>query len=124
MVFAASGRGYPSHAHRVNSRANIWALKSLGVERILSVSACGSLKEEFAPRHIVIPNQLIDRTSGRALSFFGNGPVAHIGLADILYEFSKRSGTKRSGATRRARPPARDARHHQQGRSFSTKAEE
>ena len=84
------GRGHRLTPTEVNSRANIWALKSLGVERILSVSACGSLREEFEPRHIVIPNQLIDRTSGRALSFFGNGLVAHIGLADpFCPEFSK-----------------------------------
>ncbi len=84
------GRGHRLTPTEVNSRANIWALKSLGVERILSVSACGSLREEFAPRHIVIPNQLIDRTSGRALSFFGNGLVAHIGLAEpFCAEFSK-----------------------------------
>jgi 5'-methylthioadenosine phosphorylase len=66
----------------VNLAANIWALKSLGVEQILSVSACGSLREEFAPRHIVIPDQLFDRTRGRAASFFGNGLVGHIGLAE------------------------------------------
>ena len=84
------GRGHRLTPAEVNSRANIWALKSLGVARILSVSACGSLREEFAPRHIVVPNQLIDRTSGRALSFFGNGLVAHIGLADpFCAEFSK-----------------------------------
>lgn len=84
------GRGHRLTPAEVNSRANIWALKSLGVERILSVSACGSLREEFAPRHIVVPNQLIDRTSGRALSFFGNGLVAHIGLADpFCADFSK-----------------------------------
>lgn len=84
------GRGHRFTPAEVNSRANIWALKSLGVERILSVSACGSLREEFAPRHIVVPNQLIDRTSGRALSFFGSGLVAHIGLADpFCAEFSK-----------------------------------
>ena len=76
------GRGHRILPTEVNSRANIYALKLLGVERLLSVSACGSLREEFAPRHIVIPDQLFDRTRGRALTFFGNGIVAHIGLAD------------------------------------------
>jgi 5'-methylthioadenosine phosphorylase len=60
-------------------RANIWALKSLGVERIISVSAVGSLREEIAPLQMVIPDQLIDRTSGlRPSTFFGSGLVAHI----------------------------------------------
>lgn len=84
------GRGHRVLPTEVNARANIFALKSLGVERILSVSACGSLREEFEPSHIVIPNQLIDRTRRRDLTFFGNGLVAHIGLADpFCLSFSK-----------------------------------
>src|SRR5215212_3437437 len=67
---------------RVAFRANVYALKSLGVERIVSVSACGSLKEEFAPGHIVIPDQIYDNTHGRARSFFGDGLVAHVSVAD------------------------------------------
>lgn len=60
-------------------RANIWALASLGVEQVLSVSAVGSLKEEVAPLHMVVPDQIIDRTrGGRPSTFFGNGIVAHI----------------------------------------------
>ena len=62
----------------------------MGVERILSVSACGSLRDEFEPRHIVVPNQLFDRTRNRDLTFFGNGLVAHIGLSEpFCPEFSK-----------------------------------
>ena len=63
-------------------RANIWALRSLGVEWVISISAVGSLREELAPLHLVIPDQVIDRTRGRASSFFGNGIVAHVGFAD------------------------------------------
>jgi 5'-methylthioadenosine phosphorylase len=75
------------HGHRIsptelNSRANIFALKSLGVERIISISACGSLREDYAPRHIVIPDQLFDRTRERPLSFFGSGLVVHISFAE------------------------------------------
>ncbi len=75
------------HGHRIsptelNSRANIFALKSLGVERIISISACGSLREDYAPRHIVIPDQLFDRTRERPLSFFGGGLVVHISFAE------------------------------------------
>jgi 5'-methylthioadenosine phosphorylase len=96
------GRGHRILPTEVNSRANIFALKMLGVERILSVSACGSLREEFAPRHIVIPDQLFDRTHGRHLTFFGNGIVAHVGLADpFCAEFSQRvyEAVQQTGAT-------------------------
>jgi 5'-methylthioadenosine phosphorylase len=96
------GRGHRLLPTEVNARANIFALKLLGVERILSVSACGSLREEFAPRHIVIPDQLFDRTRGRNLTFFGNGLVAHVGLADpFCAEFSQRvyEAVQQTGAT-------------------------
>jgi len=63
-------------------KANIWALKKLGVERILSVSAVGSLKEKIKPRDIVIPDQIIDRTRLRENTFFGNGLVGHVSFAD------------------------------------------
>ncbi len=64
------------------SRANVYALKSLGVTRILAVSAVGSLREGIHPLDAVVPDQLIDRTSGRASTFFGEGAVAHVGFAD------------------------------------------
>ncbi len=66
----------------VNARANLYALKLLGVERVLGVSAVGSLREDYAPGHIVIPSQIFDHTRGRARTFFGEGLVAHIGAAD------------------------------------------
>ncbi|MDE2293147.1 MAG: MTAP family purine nucleoside phosphorylase, partial [Elusimicrobia bacterium] len=64
------GRGHRLLPSELPARANIWALKSLGVERIVSVSAVGSLKEELAPRHFVLPDQLADETKGRASTFF------------------------------------------------------
>jgi 5'-methylthioadenosine phosphorylase len=76
------GRGHRLTPSEVPYRANIWALKSLGVERIISISACGSMKEKYAPRHIVIPDQLYDNTKKRDYSFFGDGLVAHIGIAE------------------------------------------
>ena len=76
------GRGHRISPSELNSRANIYALKKLGATQIVSVSACGSLREDFAPRDIVIPDQLFDRTRGRPLSFFGNGLVVHISLAE------------------------------------------
>ncbi len=76
------GRGHRFMPSELNFRANIYAMKSLGVERILSVSAVGSLKEEIAPLDIVLPDQFADRTQGRTSSFFGNGLVAHISFGD------------------------------------------
>jgi len=77
------GRGHILTPSEVPYRANIYALKLLGVQQVISVSACGSLREEFAPGHIVIPDQLVDRTSGqRDRTFFGNGLVAHVSVAD------------------------------------------
>ena len=84
MVFLPRhGRGHRLLPSEVNYCANIYGMKKLGAERIISVSAVGSLKEEIVPGHIVIPDQFIDRTKGiRKETFFGNGVVAHAGFAD------------------------------------------
>lgn len=79
---ARHGIGHHIMPSEVPYRANIYALKSLGVQRIVSVSACGSLKEELKPGHIVIPDQIYDNTHRRVRSFFGDGFVAHIGAAE------------------------------------------
>lgn len=79
---ARHGIGHHITPTEVPYRANVYALKSLGVQRILSISACGSLQEEFAPGHIVIPDQIYDNTHGRARSFFGEGFVAHVSVAE------------------------------------------
>ncbi len=76
------GRGHRVSPTEVNYKANIYALKSLGVKYIISVSACGSLREDFAPGHIVVPDQIVDRTRERDLSFFGGGLVVHISFAE------------------------------------------
>ncbi len=94
------GRGHRISPAEVNSRANIYALKSLGVEYIVSISACGSMREDYAPRHIVVPDQLFDRTKARPSTFFGNGLVAHISfdepycptLSDMVYAAVKETG--------------------------------
>ena len=94
------GVGHRLLPTEVPARANIYALKSLGVERIISVSAVGSLKEEFAPLHLVLPDQLIDRTWSRASSFFGGGLVAHVAFAEpfcpdlsrVLHEAAREAG--------------------------------
>ncbi len=102
------GRGHRLTPSEVPYRANIWALKSLGVERIVSISACGSMKEKYAPRHIVIPDQIYDNTKKRNYSFFGDGLVAHIGIAEpfcphlrqLLYRAVQRAGgTVHDGGT-------------------------
>ncbi len=76
------GKGHRWLPSEVNFRANIFALKKLGVERIISVSAVGSLRAEIAPGHVVVPDQFIDRTTQRPSTFFGRGLVAHVSLAD------------------------------------------
>src|SRR5579859_6693464 len=76
------GRGHRLSPSEVPTRANIYALKSLGVEWVLSVSAVGSLREDYAPLHLVIPDQLFDRTKSRANTFFEGGVVAHVSFAD------------------------------------------
>ena len=124
MVFLPRhGRGHRFLPSEVNYRANIYGMKSLGVERIISVSAVGSLKEVIAPGHIVIPDQFFDRTKGvRKDTFFGDGIVAHVGfadpvchtLSDTLYEAAKKAGaTVHKGGTYIC----------MEGPAFSTRAE-
>jgi len=96
MVFLPRhGRGHRLLPTEVPYRANIWGMKKLGVQRIISVSAVGSMKEEIIPGHIVIPDQFFDRTLGkRPMTFFGDGIVGHVQFADpicrdlatVLYE--------------------------------------
>jgi 5'-methylthioadenosine phosphorylase len=93
------GVGHRILPSEIPARANIWALASLDVRFILSVSAVGSLKERIAPMHLVVPDQLIDRTNGRPSTFFGGGIVAHIAfeapfcpqLSAILFDATKAS---------------------------------
>ena len=79
---ARHGRGHRILPGELNFRANIYAMKMLGVERILSASAVGSLREELAPQQVVLPDQFIDRTYNRVSTFFGDGLAAHIAFAD------------------------------------------
>lgn len=103
MVFLPRhGRGHRMLPSELNFRANIYGMKKLGVERIISVSAVGSMKEEIEPGHIVIPDQFIDRTKGRVSTFFGNGIVGHATFADpvcpdltnVVYDAAERAGAK------------------------------
>ncbi|HLJ45382.1 MAG TPA: S-methyl-5'-thioadenosine phosphorylase [Bryobacteraceae bacterium] len=81
---ARHGRGHRISPSELNFRANIYGFKKLGVERIISLSAVGSLKEEHKPLDFVIPDQFFDRTRGRVSTFFGEGLVAHISFADPI----------------------------------------
>src|SRR3989337_2151163 len=102
------GRGHVLLPSEINYRANIYGMKKLGVERLISVSAVGSMKEEIAPGHIVIVDQFFDRTSKRVSTFFGDGIVGHVefgcpvcpGLSGVLYDAAKKTGaTVHKGGT-------------------------
>ena len=119
---ARHGRGHTISPSELNFRANIYGFKALGVERILSASAVGSLKEEHRPLDIVLPDQFFDRTKARVSTFFGDGLVAHVGfgdpvcpqLADVVVSASAECGVpvKRGGTYL-----------CMEGPQFSTKAE-
>ncbi|BEP18165.1 S-methyl-5'-thioadenosine phosphorylase [Pyrofollis japonicus] len=80
------GRGHRIPPHRINYRANIWALKSLGVKWVIAVSAVGSLREDYKPGDLVVPDQFIDMTKNRDYTFFDQGVVAHVSMADPFCE--------------------------------------
>jgi len=94
------GKGHRISPTELPSRANIYALKSLGVEQIIAICSAGSFKKEIAPGHLLIPDQLIDRTRNRVNTFFGGGIVAHIAFAEpfcpvlsqVLYESAGEAG--------------------------------
>jgi 5'-methylthioadenosine phosphorylase len=105
---ARHGAGHKQMPTELNYRANIFGMKLLGVDFILSASAVGSLQERYVPQHLVIPDQFFDRTKGRASTFFGNGLVAHVAFAhpvcarlgDIAYESCVKAGaTVHKGGT-------------------------
>jgi 5'-methylthioadenosine phosphorylase len=119
---ARHGRGHRISPSELNFRANIYGMKSLGVKRIISLSAVGSLKEEHRPQEFVVPDQFFDRTRGRISTFFGEGLVAHISFADpvcpqlseVLHRACKQSGVDAfQGGTYLC----------MEGPAFSTKAE-
>ena len=119
---ARHGRGHRILPTELNFRANIYGFKQLGVERILSVSAVGSLKEEHKPLDFVIPDQFFDRTRHRVDTFFGDGIVAHIAFADpVCPQLSQvvEAACKRAGVTGKGG----GTYINMEGPQFSTKAE-
>ena len=116
------GRGHRVSPSTINYRANIHGMKQLGVMRIFSASAVGSLREELAPLDLVIPDQFIDRTLGRAASFFDEGCVAHVGFAD---PFCPELRKVLLAAARAAGPAVHEGGTYvcMEGPAFSTRAE-
>jgi 5'-methylthioadenosine phosphorylase len=116
------GRGHRILPTEVPYRANIYALKSIGVERIIGINSVGSLKEEFKPNDLLIPDQLIDRTRLRASTFFGEGIVSHIPFGD---PFCPALGGLVYGAARDAGATAHKGGTYvvMEGPAFSTRAE-
>jgi len=119
---ARHGRGHRLLPSELNFRANIYGMKLLGVERIISLSAVGSLKEEHRPLDFVIPDQFFDRTRGRVSTFFGEGLVAHISFADPI---CPQLAEVVSGACRSIGVTAKNGGTYlcMEGPAFSTKAE-
>jgi 5'-methylthioadenosine phosphorylase len=116
------GKGHRWLPSEINFRANIFAFKKLGVERIISVSAVGSLQEKIEPGHVVVPDQFIDRTSRRPGTFFGNGIVAHVSLAEpFCKDLSK--VLVESARAENARVHAGGTYLCMEGPQFSTRAE-
>ncbi|MEE8483296.1 MAG: S-methyl-5'-thioadenosine phosphorylase [Nitrospinota bacterium] len=116
------GKGHTILPSELNFRANIYAMKTLGVGRILSVSAVGSLKEEIKPGHIAFPDQFIDRTFARNSTFFGGGIVAHVSFADPICKDllgTVSEAAKRAGAS----VHVGGAYVNMEGPQFSTRAE-
>ena len=119
---ARHGRGHHILPSELNFRANIYGFKELGVERIMSISAVGSLKEEHRPLDFVIPGQFFDRTTKRASTFFGDGIVAHIAFADPVC--GELSGVLESACRNAAVSVKRGGTYVCiEGPQFSTKAE-
>jgi 5'-methylthioadenosine phosphorylase len=100
---ARHGKGHRILPSELNFKANIYAMKKLGVTSILSVSAVGSLKEEHKPTDFVIPDQFIDRTFARSSTFFGDGVVGHIGFGDPTSAWKARSSPPAPSRTSTAR---------------------
>jgi len=123
LVFLARhGRGHRILPSEINFRANVYALKKLGVEWIVAVSAVGSLREEIAPGHVVVPDQFIDRTRHRADTFFGRGIVAHVQFADPVCPRLSRALAEAARAERGAVHVGR-VYVCMEGPQFSTRAE-
>jgi 5'-methylthioadenosine phosphorylase len=122
VFLARHGRGHVLLPSEINFRANIYGMKKLGVERIISLSAVGSLREDFRPMDMVLPSQFFDRTKDRISTFFGNGLVAHVSFADPFCQTMMEALAEACAAAR--------VTHHRggtyvcmEGPAFSTKAE-
>lgn len=125
---ARHGRGHRLLPSEVPGRANLWSLRLLGIGQVISISACGSMREDIPPRDVVVPGQLIDRTYARAHTFFGEGVAGHVGIADPFCPAlsgraadAARRATSELGWTRSVHEG--DAYLTIEGPQFSTRAE-
>ncbi len=119
---ARHSRGHKLLPTELNARANIHAIKSLGCEMVLSISAVGSLKEQIAPGHLVMVDQFIDRTQQRPRTFFGNGVVAHVSFAEPICPFL-RENLHQAAISEDATSHSKGTYLCIEGPMFSTKAE-
>ena len=115
---ARHGAGHRLLPSELNFRANIFGFKLLGVERIISASAVGSLKAEYPPLDIVVPDQFFDRTTSRISTFFGGGLAAHVSFAHPDLSGARSRRRRRRAVGRRERPPRRARTSAWRGRSF------
>lgn len=122
VFLSRHGRGHRISPSEINYRANIWGMKHLGVEFLVAISACGSLRAEIEPGHFVVIDQHIDRTKDRDATFFGNGIVAHIMFADPI---TKELAEPLAAAAEKAGAPVHRGGTYlcMEGPAFSTRAE-
>jgi 5'-methylthioadenosine phosphorylase len=122
VFLSRHGRGHRISPSEINYRANIWGMKHLGVEFLVAISACGSLRAEIEPGHFVVIDQHIDRTKDRDATFFGNGVVAHIMFADPI---TKELAEPLAVAAEKAGAPVHRGGTYlcMEGPAFSTRAE-
>jgi len=122
VFLARHGRGHRVSPSEINYRANVWGMKKLGVEFLVSVSACGSLREDIRPGDFVVVDQHIDRTKGRDATFFGDGVVVHVTFADPVTP-SLAAALADAAAKSGANVHPRGTYVCMEGPAFSTRAE-
>ena len=128
IFLARHGQGHKLLPHELNHRANIWAMKKLGVESIVSMSAVGSLREDMVPLDFVIVDQYVDHLRRQDLTFYGDGAIAHISLADpacasLQKQAYKAADQLLTSETGTAKAHSKGTYINMQGPAFSTKAE-
>ena len=120
VIMLRHGKGHRILPSAINFRANIWAMKEIGVTHIIATSACGSLREEIEPGHLVFPDQFIDRTRSRKSTFHEGDQVVHISMADPFCEKLRRDSYRNGRGPGDSPPPHRDGGYHRGAEVFHT----